>query len=304
MRGRGAGWRLGLLILAVSAAGCGSGDGSATGPSRSARVQLRLAEAPPTVVDVMLVVTGEGMTPIRRPIPLNTPTAFLEVPPGLRTFEVSVLAKGKTFAGSTTQDIVAGRDNVVEVRVALNEAPSVRITADRVAATPGGAIHLTCTAADPDGDPVSLSWSASGGSLTSRSGPTTTWSSQGADRYTITCTATDAKGASASATVQVSTTSVASPSTPSPPLPPSVFTLTVTISGSGLALVGSSPGGIACSLPGPGDCSETYPAGTVVVLTATPPFPIFLGWTGGGCSGTGTCTVTMDGNKSVAASFL
>ena len=44
------------------------------------------------------------------------------------------------------------------------------------------------------------------------------------------------------------------------------FTLTVTRSGLGLGTVTSSPAGVNCG----GDCSETYDAGTVVVLTATP----------------------------------
>jgi hypothetical protein len=66
--------------------------------------------------------------------------------------------------------------------------------------------------------------------------------------------------------------------------------------------VTSSPGGITCGLPGPGDCSQTYLAGATVTLTATTSFT-FNGWTGAGCSGTGSCVVKMNGNKSVAASF-
>ena len=77
------------------------------------------------------------------------------------------------------------------------------------------------------------------------------------------------------------------------------FTLTVSRSGNGT--VTSTPTGINCG----NTCAAAYSPGTVVTLTATPQnknFP-FLGWSGGGCSGTGQCTLTMDANKQVTATF-
>ena len=75
------------------------------------------------------------------------------------------------------------------------------------------------------------------------------------------------------------------------------FTLTVTRSGNGM--VTSNPPGIQCS----GDCTETYNSGTTVTLTATPSRNfVFIGW-GGDCSGTGACTITMNANKTVSATF-
>jgi len=72
-------------------------------------------------------------------------------------------------------------------------------------------------------------------------------------------------------------------------------TLTVTVVGSGTV---SGPG-IAC---GP-DCSENYLGGTVVTLTASPAAGWrFAGWSGA-CSGLNACQVTMDGAKSVTATF-
>ena len=48
----------------------------------------------------------------------------------------------------------------------------------------------------------------------------------------------------------------------------------------------------------------TYNFGTPVTLTASPDVSsTFAGWTGGGCSGTGTCAVTMDADKTVTATF-
>jgi len=76
--------------------------------------------------------------------------------------------------------------------------------------------------------------------------------------------------------------------------------LVVTRSGTGSGNVASAPAGIACGA----DCSETYPPGTPVTLTATATTDsIFTGWSGGGCSGTGTCTVTVNAAATVDAQF-
>ena len=51
-------------------------------------------------------------------------------------------------------------------------------------------------------------------------------------------------------------------------------------------------------------CTNGYAPGTVVTLTATPASgSSFAGWSGGGCSGTGTCSVTMNASTSVTATF-
>ena len=83
--------------------------------------------------------------------------------------------------------------------------------------------------------------------------------------------------------------------------PPSNQTLTVSLPGSGEGTV-TSPGGINC----PSDCSQSYPNGTDVTLTATAMGgSTFAGW-GGACSASGTspeCTVDMTVARSVTATF-
>ncbi len=75
------------------------------------------------------------------------------------------------------------------------------------------------------------------------------------------------------------------------------YTLNVSKNGSGS--ISSSPSGINCG----STCSSSYTSGTQVSLYATPASGyIFNGWSGN-CSGSGACSVTMDSNKSITASF-
>lgn len=78
-------------------------------------------------------------------------------------------------------------------------------------------------------------------------------------------------------------------------------TLSVVKTGSGNGTVTSSPGVIACG----SICSHDYAIDTPVTLTATAsPGSVFAGWSGGGCSGTASCTVGMNTDTTVAATFL
>ena len=73
------------------------------------------------------------------------------------------------------------------------------------------------------------------------------------------------------------------------------------ISTSGNGTVTSSPSGINCGTT----CDSTFTKGTTVTLTAAAPAgSTFTGWSGGVCSGAATtCQVTMDGDKTVTATF-
>jgi hypothetical protein len=76
--------------------------------------------------------------------------------------------------------------------------------------------------------------------------------------------------------------------------------LTVAKAGNGSGTVTSNAAGINCGTA----CSATFEIGSSVVLTATPAVGTsFAGWTGSGCSGTGTCTVPINAAKSVTATF-
>lgn len=82
------------------------------------------------------------------------------------------------------------------------------------------------------------------------------------------------------------------------PLPNS--TLTVNKTGQGSGTVSSVPTGINCGA----ECSENYLNSTTVTLTATADSGfVFEGWNGGGCTGTGTCVVPINGDVTVTATF-
>lgn len=76
-------------------------------------------------------------------------------------------------------------------------------------------------------------------------------------------------------------------------------TLTVTKSGSGTGSVTSTPAGITCG----GTCQADFAFVSTVSLTASAdPGNQFVGWTGE-CTGSGSCSVFMNGPKSVTATF-
>jgi hypothetical protein len=78
------------------------------------------------------------------------------------------------------------------------------------------------------------------------------------------------------------------------------YTLSVAKTGTGSGTVTSSTAGIACGVT----CSHAYRNGTIVTLTAAPATgSSFAGWSGGGCSGTGACIVTVNSSASVTATF-
>lgn len=78
------------------------------------------------------------------------------------------------------------------------------------------------------------------------------------------------------------------------------FTLQITKNGAGSGTVTSSPSGISCGTT----CSQQFSGGTTVTLSAAPASgSAFAGWSGGGCTGTGACTVQISNNLTVTATF-
>ncbi len=145
-----------------------------------------------------------------------------------------------------------------------------------VTSTPAGInCGATCTHVFADGASVSLTPSASAGSVFAG------WS--GACSGTGACTVTMTTAQTVTATFNQSPTQ----------------TLTVSKVGSGTGSVSSNPAGISCGA----SCTANFAQGATVTLTAAPDGgSTFAGWSGA-CSGTGSCSVTMDAAKTVTASF-
>jgi hypothetical protein len=90
------------------------------------------------------------------------------------------------------------------------------------------------------------------------------------------------------------------PATSTTPASVVSFTLTASTAGPSGGKVTSDPAGIDCG----SDCSESHVSGSTVSLKAVPPSGgAFVRWTGGGCDTANPCTVTVDADKTVTASF-
>lgn len=136
----------------------------------------------------------------------------------------------------------------------------------------------TCSAAFDTGSQVTLTATATAGSVFAG------WSGAG-------CSGTGTCQAAMNGDQAVTATFATAP--------PVTHTLTVSRSGTGSGTVTSSPAGISCG----STCSDAFAAGTQVTLSATAAAgSVFAGW-GGGCSGTGTCVVTLGGDTTVTATF-
>ena len=143
----------------------------------------------------------------------------------------------------------------------------------------------TCTVTFPANTLVTLTAAAANGSLFEG------WSGGVCSGTTLTCQVT--VDAAKTITAKFGLTST-------------TYALTVTKNGNGDGSVSAGGGGINCDAVLDTDCTESYPTGTVVQLTASPaPLSDFGGWTGDAVScGTNTvCEVTMTSVKNVTATF-
>jgi hypothetical protein len=141
---------------------------------------------------------------------------------------------------------------------------------------PGLNCSASCQKSFAQGSTVTLTAAPDGSSVF------TGWSGAGGCTGTATCVLTMSGGKAVTATFQ-----------------PAQM-LTVTPAGLGGGTIGSDVPGINCGLT----CSANYLSGTTVTLSAVPDAnSTFTGWSGEGCSGTGSCVVTMTQARGVTATF-
>ena len=112
-----------------------------------------------------------------------------------------------TCTVSDTEQAQASKEVIITVSAAGTGAPTISsLSADKNDVAPGGTATLTCTAQDPDGDPLSYSWQASGGTITGPGSQVAWTAAAQTGRYTVTCTVSDGKGGQAVKTVAVTVT--------------------------------------------------------------------------------------------------
>jgi uncharacterized repeat protein (TIGR02543 family) len=169
----------------------------------------------------------------------------------------------------------------VVVKHTLAVAPAGTGSGNITSSSGGISCPGSCSASLDSGTQVTLTATASAGSTFAG------WSGGGCSG-TGTCVVTLSSDQSITATFAPASTS------------PLTASLTVNRAGNGSGHVHASAGPISC----PGTCSETVGLGATVTLTATPDAGSkFTGWSGGGCSGTASCTVTIRSPTSVTATF-
>jgi virginiamycin B lyase len=79
------------------------------------------------------------------------------------------------------------------------------------------------------------------------------------------------------------------------------FMLSVVSTGNGSGTVTSAPSGINCG----SSCAASFANGTQVILNATAASgSTFVGWSGAGCAGVGSCTVGLTADTAVTANFV
>jgi outer membrane protein OmpA-like peptidoglycan-associated protein len=119
--------------------------------------------------------------------------------PGTYTVTCAV-SDGKLSASSASK-------GTIRERIIPNQPPTIECLTTTLDVASGGTIELRAKASDPEGEKLSYSWSATGGSV-SGTGETATFNAAGvkAGSYAVTTTVTDSRGgkASCSMTVNVS----------------------------------------------------------------------------------------------------
>lgn len=176
---------------------------------------------------------------------------------------------------SPTQTFTTLAASTFALNVSRNGTGSGTVTSNPTGINCGA----TCTASFAQGTTVTLTAAPASGSVFAG------WSGGGCSG-TGTCTVTMSAAQSVTATFNTA--------------PTSTFNLTVNKSGTGSGTITSNPSGINCGAT----CSASFNTGMVVTLSAAAASgSTFAGWSGGGCSGTGTCTLTMNAAQNATATF-
>jgi hypothetical protein len=246
---------------------CG-GDGSrSTGPTATTSVDIpvvfRRAAQIPAGCQGVLTAVGPGPT---QTVPLPPLEVMLSLTAGIWTLTVTITCGTETATGQATVTVVPPTPIQVNIQVGTAGTLTVNRNGEGTVTGPGINCGGDCSERYTIGTVVTLTATPAAGSTF------TGWSGGGC-------------GGTGQCRVTITTAPIAVTANFAGPLG-----LTVAIAGTGSGTVTSSPGGIAC----PPACSTQFAPGTDVTLTAAPAAgSTFVGWSGGGCSGTGPCRIRI-----------
>jgi outer membrane protein with beta-barrel domain/OmpA family protein/Big-like domain-containing protein len=122
-------------------------------------------------------------------------------------FNTSGLAEGTYTVNAKVDDGKGGTATcAADITVAKkpNQPPTISCATDHSPIMPGERTGITATASDPDGDPLTYTYTATGGQVTG-DGPKATFDSTGlsAGSYTVKCSVSDGRGGTADASTNV-----------------------------------------------------------------------------------------------------
>ena len=294
----------GTSVTLTAAAGSGSTfagwSGACTGTG-TCTVNLTAASAvtatfntsvvPPVQLTVADAGTGAG-TITSSPSGINCgATCSASFASGTQVTLTAAATSGSTFAGwsgactgTGTCTVNLTTNSSVTATFTTSVAPTVQLTVQSagtgtgtVISSPSGiSCPTTCSASFASGTRVTLTDAVNANSTFGG--------------WTGACTGTGACVVTLTANTTVGATFTAAP----PPVQ-----LTVVDAGTGTGTVTSAPAGINCG----STCSDTFPSGTQVTLTATAASgSTFAGWTGA-CSGQATCALTLTAAATATATF-
>ncbi|VAX25088.1 internalin, putative [hydrothermal vent metagenome] len=163
---------------------------------------------PAYVTSMTLIISGEGIDPpVTFNVPLDTLTVNFAVTPGIRIFTIliSTSIPGLSFTASQTIELVAGEQVNLDFKLVINAPPVVdSVSVSDSTPQTRSAISVSCNATDPDGNPMSYSWSDGGArGRFGGSGATVSYTAVRGGSITITCTASDGKGGEGEGSVTV-----------------------------------------------------------------------------------------------------
>jgi hypothetical protein len=210
--------KLGRFLLAMSLAGCGGEGGVQEGMLASGGTGIAEMSIPLEISEITTVVTTVTAPDI--PIPIvgnlaivgNIATGLIAgIPAGVdRSFSVQAFV-GAVLVCTDTQLVEIIADARVTVSMTLDcsvpppEAGEAEVVADfnfppeivSVTAAPSpvepdGLVDLAVTASDPDGDPLTYTWTATDGTFADPAAAGTTWTAPAVEGdYSITITVSD-----------------------------------------------------------------------------------------------------------------